>query len=373
MVGMRKKRLTNVSLFSGAFGLDLGLEKAGFETVFCIDTDPVACETIGANRPTVKVIEGSVSEMTGSEILRTCGLKRGEPDLVNGGPPCQSFSTAGKRHSIRDPRGFLVFDFIRLVDEMQPKAFMMENVRGLLSAKVDEKGEAAGDNLVVNQVVEGFKGIGYSVSYRLLNSAEYGVAQKRERVFFIGRRDRRPVAFPETTHAEHPTLTRKKRFRTLGKILEVASGSLEEFTPYSSERLKYLRLVPAGGNWRSLPEEMQKDAMKGGYESEGGKVGYFRRLDPDKPCPTVTTSPTQKATDLCHPYKDRPLSVLECSLVQGFPKKWRFAGNTADKYRQIGNAVPIPLATAVGRAVAESLATEPIGDLDGGHLLKASA
>jgi DNA (cytosine-5)-methyltransferase 1 len=133
-----------------------------------------------------------------------------------------------------------------------------------------------------------------------------------------------------------------------------------EYIPYAESRLKYLRLLKAGQNWRYLPDDLKQEAMGGAYNSGGGKVGFYRRLSWDKPSPTVTTSPHQKATDMCHPEQLRPLSVRECARIQTFPDDWIFYGSTASKYRQIGNAVPVLLGKAIGEHIHKLLKGEEV-------------
>lgn len=191
------------------------------------------------------------------------------------------------------------------------------------------------------------KGIGYEVVYGLLNAADYGVPQTRERVIFIGSRDGENISLPLPTHSVAGAGGLQK-WRTFKDAVMGLEDQLPEFVSYSEGRLKYLRLLKAGQNWRNLPDELKAEAMGGAYNSGGGKVGFYRRLSWDKPAPTVTTSPHQKATDMCHPEELRPLSVRECARVQTFPDDWVFYGSVVSKYRQIGNAVPVIFAKAIG-------------------------
>lgn len=361
-------KLTSIGLFAGASGLDLGMEEAGFHTVSVVEIDPDSTKTISLNRPHLEesAVPRDIKQVSTQDLLEEGGrvldlgrpLQPGEVDLVTGGPPCQPFSTAGRRQSIGDPRGSLFMDFITVVEEVQPRFFVMENVRGLLSASVRhrpiaerepgfpplEPDEMQGAALQV--VLREMKRIGYSVVYRLLEAADYGVPQNRQRVVFIGSRDNEPLTFPLPTHSEKGG--RLPKWKTFREAVRGLVDEQPEFVPYSESRLKYLRLLEPGQNWRSLPDEMKKEAMGGAYESGGGKVGFYRRLSWDKPSPTVTTSPHQKATDMCHPEELRPLSVAECARVQTFPDDWVFYGSITSKYRQIGNAVPVELARAVG-------------------------
>ena len=155
------------------------------------------------------------------------------------------------------------------------------------------------------------------------------------------------MTLPLPTHSQKGT-GKNIKWLTLREGLKDLVDPQPEFVPYSENRLKYLRLLTAGQNWRDLPSELKAAAMGGAYKSEGGKVGFYRRLAWEKPSPTVTTSPHQKATDMCHPDELRPLSVRECARIQTFPDDWVFYGSTASKYRQIGNAVPVLLGKAIG-------------------------
>lgn len=359
-----------ISLFAGAYGLDLGLEKAGFQTVSLVEIEPDATKTISLNRPHLSpcTVPRDICEVSAKTLLEEGGqilgldrpLRADEVDLVTGGPPCQPFSTAGKRGSVGDPRGSLFMDFIRIVDEIKPRFFIMENVKGLLSAPIrhrphDRRGlgcaqlepdEMPGAALQV--ILAEMKRIGYEVVYDLLNTADYGVPQARERVIFIGYKGNDSVTLPLPTYSQKGT-GKKPKWLTIREGFKDLVDSQPEFVPYSENRLKYLRLLTAGQNWRHLPSELQQEAMGGAYKSEGGKVGFYRRLAWDKPSPTVTTSPHQKATDMCHPDELRPLSVRECARIQTFPDDWVFYGSTASKYRQIGNAVPVLLGEAIGQ------------------------
>jgi DNA (cytosine-5)-methyltransferase 1 len=190
------------------------------------------------------------------------------------------------------------------------------------------------------------KAIGYNVVYNLLEAADYGVPQNRERVIFIGSRDGENATFPIPKYCKNGQALPK--WRTLKDALIGLFDAEPEFMAYSANRLKYLKLLKAGQNWRNLPEELKPEAMGGAYNSGGGKVGFYRRLSWDKPSPTITTSPHQKATDMCHPVELRSLSVRESARIQTFPDDWIFYGSVSSKYKQIGNAVPVLLAKEIG-------------------------
>ena len=188
-----------ISLFSGAGGMDIGFGMAGFETVVAVEYDKSCCETLRKNNPNLNVIQGDISEITTENILKKGNLKVTEPALVIGGPPCQSFSLAGKRMGIDDSRGKLVLEFIRIVRESLPKVFVMENVKGMVNW---QKGRAI--EAIMNEISEPihFEGkvYSYDVNIAVLNAVDYGVPQFRERVFLVGNRMGKTFQFPEPTH-----------------------------------------------------------------------------------------------------------------------------------------------------------------------------
>lgn len=356
---------TALSLFSGAFGLDLGLERAGFEVIWANELEKVFCQTIKNNRPHIPIVPGDVRLISPQNVLDVLGLKAGEVNLVNGGPPCQSFSTAGRRGSLLDPRGDLIMEYVKWIDVVRPRYFIMENVRGLLSAAIKHvplaervknrsysTEETHGSTL--NLLLEEMNLLGYAVNYELLNAADYGVPQTRHRVVFVGSREGDRFEFPVPTHSSKPDdglpnhLTLRDAFTNL-------DDPKPEYIGYSEDRIRWLNMVPPGSNWRSIPKDLQEEAMGGAYNSGGGKVGFYRRLGWDKPSPTITTSPAQKATDMCHPDETRPLTVREAARVQQFPDDWLFAGSISQKYRQIGNAVPVGLAAALGSRLMQHI------------------
>lgn len=190
-----------ISLFSGAGGLDIGFEQAGFEIAVAVEQDPSCCNTLRANRPDLKVIEGDISQIKGEEILTAAGLEVGEAALVIGGPPCQSFSLAGKRMGLDDERGSMILEFSRIVHETLPKAFVMENVKGMLNWEKGRAIEAVLNEFIEPVTYEG-KEYSYDVSYSVLNAVDYGVAQRRERLFLVGNRLGKQFNFPTPTHGD---------------------------------------------------------------------------------------------------------------------------------------------------------------------------
>ncbi len=345
-----------ISLFSGAMGLDIGLQLAGMNIKIGQDFEPACVETMKANGH--NVLGGDIREIKPETILKMAGLKVGEPFLICGGPPCQPFSTAGKRLGINDPRGSLFMDYIRMIDYIKPRFFVMENVKGIMSSPLkhvpnEERNEDDPEQrlgTVLDVILSEFNKLGYKTVYGILDAVNYGVPQFRERFVLIGSRDHEDIFLPIPTHFQMHQ-NGDYRWKTVGdsiKDLEDENGECGTLTP---ERKKYLKMVPEGGNWKDLPKDIVEKAMGGAYASGGGKVGFYRRLSYSQPAPTITTAPAQKATMLCHPIKDRPLSIHEYARLQQFPENWVFVGTTAAKYKQIGNAVPVGLAKAIGQAV----------------------
>lgn len=335
----------SISLFSGAMGLDIGLINAGIDIRVGQDLDDYCVRTMLENGH--PGILGDIRKISSERLLEAAGMNVGEPFLVCGGPPCQPFSTAGKRLGINDPRGSLFRDFVRMIDEIRPRFFVMENVKGLMSALLkDENGENTNIK-VLDIILNEFRKLNYKTIYGILDAVNYGVPQFRERFVLIGSRDNEGIFLPVPTHF-HVHQNAAYRWTTLSDAIRDLENVSGECAVFSENRLHYLRMVPEGGNWKDLPKDVLQEAMGGAYTSGGGKVGFYRRLSYAQPSPTVVTSPVQKATMMCHPTKDRPLSVAEYARLQQFPDDWRFIGTTASKYKQIGNAVPVGLAKAIG-------------------------
>lgn len=326
----------SISLFSGAMGLDIGLMEAGIRFQIGQDADMHCIQTMKLNGH--KGLLGDVRNISSREILDAANMRVGEPFLICGGPPCQPFSTAGKRLGIADPRGNLFLDFVRMIHDIRPRFFVMENVKGLMSAA---------DSGVLDIILSAFQKLRYRTVYGVLDAVNYGTPQFRERFVLIGSRDNESVFLPIPTHF-HIHQDANHRWQTLGDTIRDIENTPGECESFSENRLRYLRVIPEGGNWRDLPADLIRPAMGGAYESGGGKVGFYRRLSYSQPSPTLVTSPVQKATMMCHPTKDRPLSVAEYARIQQFPPDWKLVGTLASKYRQLGNAVPVGLAKAIG-------------------------
>lgn len=377
---------TVVSLFSGAGGMDAGLERVGrFRTLACAEKEESFCDTLEANRdagrlgsPDMRVFRGPIEELKPSDVLDACGLKPGELDVLAGGPPCQTFSTAGRRATVQDPRGMLLWQYLRFVEALQPKFFLMENVRGLLSAAIEhrpirlrpEKGgppltsrEQPGSvvKLWLSDLAE-MTGEDYRVDCFEVNAVNYGAPQLRERVLFFGNRLRRIVDFPAPTHgnpysAAQPSLLDEGLvpFETLGKALDNVVEDDGEVLDFSPRKKAFLDLVPEGANWRALPEDIQRESMGKAFFAKGGRSGWWRRLTRDLPCPTIVTMPNHASTSMCHPTETRAITVKESAVVQEFSPEWAFRGTTAQKCVQVGNALPVRLAEVAGEVLAEQL------------------
>ena len=353
-----------LSFFSGAMGLDLGIEKSGFDIRLACDKDRFCQQTIAVNRPNIALL-GDINDYSAADILSAVNLtKNNSIDLIMGGPPCQAFSTAGKRQAFNDDRGNVFLKYIDLALELQPKFIVIENVRGLLSCPMkhrphDQRGinfpDLSEDELkggALNFVLSKLRLSGYSYSFNLYNSANFGTPQTRERIIIICSKDGLPPPFLQPTHSKNGEFNLPK-----WKTVKSALQGIKEHSHlnFPEKRLKYYRLLKSGQNWRNLPEELQKKALGKSYYSGGGKTGFLRRLAWDKPSPTLVTHPAMPATDLAHPEEDRPLSIQEYKRIQEFPDNWILAGSLIEQYKQVGNAVPISLGYAVGKLISSLL------------------
>ena len=326
---------TSVELFAGAGGLALGMHMAGFRHVLLNEMDAMACQTLRRNHPEWNVLEGDIHQVDFTPL-------RGQVDFLSGGFPCQAFSYAGKKGGLNDTRGTLFFELARAVKEIQPKVFMGENVKGLLS---HDDGRTL--EVIRNAIAE----LGYTlVEPRVLKAIMYQVPQKRERLILIAIRN--DIA----THVHFHWPAPYRRVMTLrdafyhGELFDQDVPASEGQT-YPSKKARVMEMVPEGGDWRDLPVEEQKAYMGGSFYLGGGKTGMARRLSMDEPSLTLTCAPAQKQTERCHPTETRPLTVREYARIQTFPDQWQFEGNLTDQYKQIGNAVPVNLAFAIGRSL----------------------
>lgn len=332
------KNYSSIELFAGAGGLAIGLEKSGFNAVALNEIDKNACETLRKNRPKWNVIEGDISNIDFTVYKNI--------DFLSGGFPCQAFSYAGNKLGFEDTRGTLFFEFARAINEIKPKVFLGENVRGLLNHDNGKTLEAI--KLVIKE-------LGYTlIEPRVLKAIFYRVPQKRERLFLVCiRNDLVKYNNFEWPEPFKKILTVKDALKK-GDLYETDCPD-SQGQVYPERKKEILSMVPPGGCWVDLPDTIQQEYMQKSYFMGGGKTGMARRLSYDSPSLTLTCAPAQKQTERCHPEETRPLTVREYARIQTFPDNWTFMGSVSSQYKQIGNAVPINLAHAMGKKLISLL------------------
>lgn len=362
-----EKKLTAISLFSGAGGMDIGVQQAGFNILSCLELDKHCCETLRENisregRKTV-VYEGDIKEYTPEQILDDLGYKPGEVDLLFGGPPCQAFSQIGKQQSLFDERGLLLFQIVRYAKVMQPRAIMIEQVKGLLNAK-DLSGKRGG---VFEQFIKELEDLDYVPKWRVMLAADYGVAQLRERVFIVATKKPNGFKFPNPTHSktsETMNLFNLPPYKTVGEAIdglgepekksdtsEIPDNSHYDVTPRRDR--ERIHGVPEGKNLSSQTH-LPKEQLGGLTKKDTTK---FLRLDRGKPSNTL-----RGGEIFFHPLEDRYLTPREYMRIHGYPDSYVIRGpirgrtgtvKDLDQYRQVGNSVPPPLAKAIAIKVKE--------------------
>ena len=292
-----------------------------------------------------------------------------------GGPPCQPFSSGGKRAALNDPRGNLIYEYFRLISEVSPRYFVLENVANITTAALRHRpiAERPGKHWSLkqydgslNRQINGIKplsdeemsgsalkriardarSLGYSIAFSVVDAADYGAPQHRLRFVMLGSKDNPPPVMPPASHGDG-----RRRFGTVRDAIWFMQDNPGPHSSYTEAVRRYFDLVPEGGNWRSLPADLQEEALGGSYKAGGGKTGFFRRLSWDRPAPTITGRANRKGSALCHPSVSRPLSVREAAALQGFPPGWKISGAMSVQYTQIGNAVPVQLGAAIGKAI----------------------
>jgi DNA (cytosine-5)-methyltransferase 1 len=376
---------TFVDLFCGAGGLSVGFETAGFRPVFANDYDKFACATYRANHLSTDVFCGDVRELTGAQILDSAG--HAHIPLVIGGPNCQGVSLRGKRNP-DDPKNDMFFHFRRLIDELRPEWFVMENVPGLLHRH---------NHGLISGILRSFHEIGYATGGEVMLAADYGVPQLRYRFVLIGNRVGKPILFPDPTHrapiedfVEQPELFQpgvKPIWlgvrEAIGDLPPIPNGGGESeadypesgnLTAYQAQarygstallnhvahkspesNIKYIKHIPPGGNWKWIPEDIRPPRFQ--HVALKDHTTTYRRLEWEKPARTVTTySNNISAGAFTHPEQHRGLSVREGARLQGFPDRFSFVGPLARQYRQVGNAVPPLMAGFVAEVVRDLLA-----------------
>ena len=385
---------TVVSLFTGGMGLDLGFEEHGFEVRVALDNDRAVEATIRANDRSFPVLTRNVSEVTTADLLKSAGLQICEATVVTGAPPCEPFSTAGARNGFRDHRADAVHSFIEIVRDVRPEYFAFEEVPGFIRAakrhisfyerarmKEDELDPDVRLGSAFDEVMEEFESLGYYLSFdparpklSLLNSADYGAPQKRIRFVLIGALQGPAITLPIPTHAAPDSKDvrqgNRKPWVTLRNALAELDTKGDQHFDFPEKWGKYLDRVPQGGCWRDLPEHLHRVVLGGAYDDgtnpitaglKGGRTGFLRRLSWDRPAPTLVDRPTNKSNCLCHPKESRPLSVKEYARIQGFEDDWTFSGSLPQRYRLIGQATPIRLASAIAARILEHRACNQNG------------
>jgi DNA (cytosine-5)-methyltransferase 1 len=358
---------TAVSLFSGAGGLDLGLAKAEWKVLAQVEVDGDSVDSLHKHSKfhveAPLLLNERIEDVSPGHLRRSLGLRKGQLTLLAGGPPCQPFTTSGLRQSINDARAASLFPrYLEFVREFKPRALLIENVDGLLSAALSHRPlvdrgsgspplqESERKGSFLRWLLNELGGLGYSLSWGVAEAADYGVPQMRQRAIIIGIRGKSPCFLPAATFGGDGL----PPYRTLRQALRHVK-ELGAVQPLSTRKRRVYAHIPPGGNWRDLPEEIQRETMGRAFFAEGGRSGWWRRLGWDKPAATILGMPDHSSTALIHPEEVRCLSVNECAAIQTFPKDAAFAGSPRSQYQQIGNAVPPLLAAQLGKAILEHL------------------
>ena len=340
-----------IDLFCGSGGLSYGFEKAGVHILLGIDNDKMALNVFEHNHNGAVSICGDITSLSYSDIKDKIGEQK--IDIIIGGPPCQGMSLSGSR-KFDDPRNKLYLSYIRFVEEIRPKAFVIENVPGLVSLF---------EGKIKDSIIERLTALGYKVQYKILCAADYGVPQSRRRVIFVGLRDRefdfnsitkKTMVTCEMALSDLPPL-----IDTLGidpatyetapqneyqKLMRINSDAVKNHIAAShSEKVKHIiSLVPDGGNYKVLPEE---------YINSRNFHVAWTRFRSDKPAPTIDTGHRHHF----HYKYNRVPTVRECARLQSFPDNFIFEGNKTQQFRQVGNAVPPLMAQAIAEALLKCL------------------
>jgi len=378
----------SIDLFSGAGGLSCGLSMAGYNPVLANELVEAHANTYQKNNENTQVVIGDVRQVCESNLKKQLGLKKGELDLLAGGPPCQGFSVNAPIRTLDDERNHLFKDFLRVASELLPKAILIENVPGIVSL---------GKGTVVQQIYKELEGLGYSVAHKILFAGHYGVPQTRFRTIIIAIRGKVKISFPEPEYdakavanfagskelcfkvpplfaqALLPQTTIYDAIYDLPKIeggsknppmdyLKDAESSYQRLLRKDSKlvhnhscnglgkvNLDRLIHIPQGGNWTNIPHELLPKGMQRARRSDHTK--RYGRLHPEGMCSTILTKCDPHWGAFIHPEQDRVLSIREAARIQSFPDKYHFTGTTPQQYEQVGNAVPPFLAKKIGEEI----------------------
>ena len=344
---------TCIDTFCGAGGLGLGLIEAGFTVLLSFDIDPICINTIKANRKYFQheAVQADISDMLNGELLRKTGLKRGDLFLLAGGPPCQGFSIQ-RRGEDNDPRNQLVLKYAKLIQEVFPMYFVMENVSGLAGHR---------GKTILQELLDYTDEIGYSTSIKLVDAQEYGVPQRRKRYIIVGKRKdiQGDYEYPRTVAERHTVR------ETIGFLPEPPDDGtdhpdypLHRRDRLSQKNIERIEAIKEGQGRDSLPDNLLADCHKVSSSVIGFRSVYGR-MSWDDVAPTITARfDSFTRGQFGHPSQSRSISLREGALLQTFPLDFVFCGNKVDVARQIGNAVPPVLARMIGMSIIESYKSE---------------
>lgn len=366
--------LTAIDLFCGAGGLSEGFRQAGYHILAGNDFNDAAGATFAATHGEAQFLPGAIENYSAAEVLRVAGLKAGQLDVIVGGPPCQGFSVYNHQRGMHDHRSSLYLEYLRIVEGLNPKWVVLENVTGMTSA---------GGGEAVRAIIEGLRKLGYRVEQRILKAEEYGIPQERRRIVFIGNRIGAPIPWPKPTHGgDVPFVNVGDAIGDLpaiangegGSILAYASRPKNAFQRYVREgskvvtchhgagvskiNLERLKHIPQGGSWRDIPFDLLPAGMKKAKRSDHTK--RYGRLSLTGLASTILTKCDPHWGAYFHPTQDRVITVREAARLQSFPDWFQFQGSKTDQYMQIGNAVPPLLGKCIAQAILNvDLQVEP--------------
>ncbi|HWK87273.1 MAG TPA: DNA cytosine methyltransferase [Xanthobacteraceae bacterium] len=368
--GSKKKNrgaLTAIDLFCGAGGLSEGFRQAGFRILVGNDVDKFAAATYKRTHEEAVFLPQPIEKLSANDFLRAARLKRGELDCLIGGPPCQAYSVYNHQRGFRDKRSKLFLEYLRIVEGVNPKWVVLENVTGIMSL---------GGGRAVREITEGLRELGYNVETRVLRAEDYGVPQERRRFFFVGNRIGAPILWPEVTHGPNlipfvnvwdaiGDLPRLSNGETPNKPLsyrapancdfqkyarvketEITNHAAPRLAPINLDRMKF---IPEGGSWRDIPHRLLPAGMRKARRCDHTK--RYGRLAKTGLASTILTKCDLHWGAFIHPTQDRILTVREAARLQTFPDWFSFEGPRTEQYVQVGNAVP----PVLGRRLAEAL------------------
>ncbi|MCR3746908.1 DNA (cytosine-5)-methyltransferase 1 [Lentzea californiensis] len=356
---------TVVSLFSGAGGTDIGLERAGWRTVFATDIDSDCVKTMTASQaagipvpgrePTTyfegtRIVQADVHDLTAADVRPPGASRSWRPSLLAGGPPCQPWSSAGLQLGRNDPRGLLLDQMVRMTDELRPRYVLFENVQGIVTAI----GPSGRPGEVLDFLKSEFENLGYATSFAILNSADYGAAERRVRLYMIATEKCSLPDYPEATHtrsAENSLFDQKKPWVSLGEFLEgmPEPEAIDVVRPSGARAEELAKLTPGTGLRTGGVVEANRPSGHWGYRQDSFLA------DPSLPSRTIRAASTPDWIRL-EDGSMRRLTWRECAAIQGFPREWQFTGTVASRFRQIGNAVQADIACALGEQIMSYLA-----------------